>query len=343
VDWGSILDNALTAAFSLEAVVFALAAIGLNVHFGYTGLLNFGQAGFMAMGAYGVGISVTYYGWSLWVGLLMGIGASVVFALLLGLPTLRLRADYLAIVTIAAAEIVRLTMRSVTLREWSGGSNGLNGWAGEFYRVGARDWVLDRFSQLGLERSPGRYGLGPVDFGANRAWVLFVGWSVVAIVSLGLWILMRSPWGRILKGIREDEDAVRALGKNVFSYKMQSLILGGVIGSFGGMVWAIGNSTVQPDTYFTPTTFFAYVALILGGTARIFGPIVGSMIFWMVLSLTEGILIQAVRNDHIPFDLITGTQVGQVRFMLVGLALMLLMIFRPQGIFGDRRELALDR
>jgi ABC-type branched-subunit amino acid transport system permease subunit len=70
VDWGSILDNALTAAFSLEAVVFALAAIGLNVHFGYTGLLNFGQAGFMAMGAYGVGISVTYYGWSLWVGLL---------------------------------------------------------------------------------------------------------------------------------------------------------------------------------------------------------------------------------------------------------------------------------
>lgn len=329
MDWGSILDNALTAAFSLEAVVFALAAIGLNVHFGYTGLLNFGQAGFMAMGAYGVGISVTYYGWSLWVGLLVGIGASVVFALLLGLPTLRLRADYLAIVTIAAAEIVRLTMRSVTLREWSGGSNGLNGWAGEFYRANPL--------------SPGRYGLGPVDFPANRAWILLVGWSLVAVISIGLWILMRSPWGRILKGIREDEDAVRALGKNVFSYKMQSLILGGVIGSFGGMVWAIGNSTVQPDTYFTPTTFFAYVALILGGTARIFGPIVGSMIFWMVLSLTEGILTQAVRNDYIPFDLITGTQVGQVRFMLVGLSLMLLMIFRPQGIFGDRRELALDR
>jgi neutral amino acid transport system permease protein len=329
MDWGSIFDNAITAAFSLEAVVFALAAIGLNVHFGYTGLLNFGQAGFMAMGAYGVGISVTYYGWSLWVGLLVGIGAAVVFALLLGLPTLRLRADYLAIVTIAAAEIVRLTARSVTFRDFSGGSNGLNGWSGEFYRANPL--------------SSGSYGVGFVQFSANRAWILMVGWTLVVVISFGLWILMRSPWGRILKGIREDEDAVRALGKNVFVYKMQSLILGGVIGAIGGMVFSIGNGTVQPDVYFTPTTFFAYTALILGGTARIFGPIVGSMMFWCLLSLTEGILSQAVRNDLVPSSIITGTQVGQVRFMLVGLGLVLLMVYRPQGVFGDRRELALER
>jgi branched-chain amino acid transport system permease protein len=86
---------------------------------------------------------------------------------------------------------------------------------------------------------------------------------------------MRSPWGRVLKAIREDEDAVRSLGKNVVGYKMQSLVLGGLFGALAGFVFALANSSVQPDNYSTLLTFFAYTALILGGTARIFGPIVG--------------------------------------------------------------------
>src|SRR6266508_2160222 len=102
MDWGQILSTSLHNAVGTTAVVYALAAIGLNVPFGYTGLLNFGQVAFMIVGAYGVSISVTSLGVSLWVGLLFGIGASLALALLLGLPTLRLRADSLAIVTIAA-------------------------------------------------------------------------------------------------------------------------------------------------------------------------------------------------------------------------------------------------
>ncbi len=173
-------------------------------------------------------------------------------------------------------------------------------------------------------------------------WVLTVGWLLVLLCCLVVWALMRSPWGRVLKAIREDEDAARSLGKNVFSFKMQSLVLGGVLGCFGGFIFAIANQSAQPDNYSTELTFFAYTVLILGGAARVFGPVIGSMIFWALLAFTDNFLNGAINAGYISGDIINNTQVGQVRFMLVGLALMLLMIFRPQGIFGDKRELAID-
>jgi branched-chain amino acid transport system permease protein len=329
MDWDLIMRTSLEAPFGVDAVVFALAAIGINLQFGYTGLLNFGQVGFMAVGAYSVGISSIYYGWPWWVGVLIGIGLSVVLALLLGLPTLRLRADYLAIVTIAAGEIIRLIMRAAVLADFSGGSAGLPG----NYR--------DPFFDLSPFDRSAEYGLW-LDWSGEDFWVMTVGWSLVALFSVGMWLLMRSPWGRILKAIREDEDAVRALGKNVYWYKMQSLIIGGVVGCFAGFAFAYGKGSVQPDNYSTAVTFLAYTALILGGTARIWGPIVGSMILWFVLSFSDELLRALVADDKIPNSLMSGTQVGQVRFVIVGLGLMLLMIFRPQGIFGDRKELALD-
>ena len=116
MDWQSLLSLSLQQALGPTAVIYALAAIGLNVHFGYTGLLNFGQAGFMAVAAYAMASFVSTWGLSLWLGLLVGLLLTVVLALLLGVPTLRLRADYLAIVTIASAEIIRQTVGSVTLR-----------------------------------------------------------------------------------------------------------------------------------------------------------------------------------------------------------------------------------
>ena len=328
MDWGSILDNSITAAFGLEAVVFALAAIGLNVHFGYTGLLNFGQVGFMAVAAYGVAITVNTLGQSMWGGILVGLLFAAVLSLILGVPTLRLRADYLAIVTIASSEIIRLVARSVSMREITGGSGGLTQFARSFYEVNPY--------------SPGRYGVGSIDFDERRFWALTVGWALVALASLAVFLLMRSPWGRVLKAIREDEDAARSLGKNVFAYKLQSLVLGGTMGALAGMILAIGTQSVQPDSYSPPVTFFAYTVLILGGTARIFGPVVGSMIFWVILAFTDNALRQVVEAGYVPTSILDGTQVGQVRFMLVGLGLVLLMIFRPQGIFGDKREIALD-
>ena len=163
------------------------------------------------------------------------------------------------------------------------------------------------------------------------------------LLAVGLvFLLMRSPWGRVLKAIREDEDAVRALGKNVYSYKMQSLILGGVIGAVGGMFWVVAQAAIVPGSFSPIPTFFAYAALILGGMARIWGPVVGSMIFWALLSFSQGFINELVANEYIPAASSTRTRSGNVRFVLVGLGLMLLLIFRPQGIFGDKREIALQ-
>ncbi len=328
MEWGRIFSNALEAFVGIDAVYFALAAIGLNMHFGYTGLLNFGQSAFLAMGAYGLAVSVASYGLPFFAGLAVGIGLAVLLAILLGIPTLRLRADYLAIVTIAAAEIIRLVARSVSLEDKLGGTDGLQNFSGAFFD-------LNPYSE-------GQYGIGSVRFDERTFWVLTVGWGLIVVSCLVMGMLMRSPWGRVIKAIREDEDAVRSLGKNVYAYKMQSLVIGGVIGALGGFVAALGSGSVQPDLYGTETTFFAYTVLILGGAARVWGPVVGSMIFWALLSLTDNVLRQAVSNGHIPESVMSGTQVGQVRFMLVGLGLVLLLVFRPQGVFGDRKEIALD-
>lgn len=323
-----IIQQTLSATLGVNAIIFALAAIGLNMHFGYTGLLNFGQAGFLAIGAYSVAVPVITFGLSLWLALLIGIFNSILFALLLGIPTLRLRADYLAIVTIAAAEIVRQIARSATFNDSLGGSDGITG----------------KFGKEFFDLNPFKTGLDTpiLRFNGNDLWVVITGWILVAIITFIMWIMVNSPWGRVMRAIREDEDAVRSLGKNVYLYKMQSLIIGGVIGSIAGFVYALSRQSVQPDNYGTALTFFAYTVLILGGAARVFAPIVGAMIFWFLIVFIEQVLRAGVTSNLIPDWLIGVNQVGQIRFMLMGLGLMLLMIFRPQGIFGDKKELALD-
>jgi neutral amino acid transport system permease protein len=336
MQWWEIISNAIRTGLGQTVIIYALAAIGLNLHFGYTGLLNFGQVGFMAAGAYGVGITSGTYGHPLWVGILVGLAAGVVLGLLLGAPTLRLRADYLAIVTIAAGEIIRLVVRAARLSEITGGSNGLSDVADPFQASWNRLWTpSERYGGRLFDRINFRYT------GADL-WEMLIGWGLVVLCVGVMWLVVSSPWGRVLRSIREDEEAARSLGKNVFRFKMQSLVLGGTFGSIAGIYWAISQNSVQPDNYSTPVTFFALTAAIIGGLGRVWGPVVGAMIFWMLMSLTENILRQAVNNDKLPDSLIDGVQVGQVRYILMGIGLMLLMVFRPQGIFGDKREIAID-
>ena len=329
VDIGQVFKTALNQALGPNAIVFALAAIGLNVHFGYTGLLNFGQAGFMAVGAYGLAVSVVTFDIGFWPAVGISLLAPVLLAILLGVPTLRLRADYLAIATIATAEILRLTFGSVEMSDTLGGSNGLTGYAGTFQELNPFESRLD---------------LGFVAFSARDTWSVLVGWSMVAICLLIVWALMRSPWGRVLRSIREDEDAVRSLGKNVFAYKMQALVLGGVFGGLAGLFLALKQASVVPTDYSTNVTFFAYTALLIGGAARVLGPVVGAMIFWFLISGLGSFLGQATSgiDPLVPTWIMDNTQSSLVRFIATGLGLMLLMIFRPQGIFGDRREIAID-
>ncbi|MDQ4490273.1 branched-chain amino acid ABC transporter permease [Sinomonas sp. ASV486] len=321
MDFGQILSEAVGELFSPTTAAYALAALGLAVHFGYSGLLNFGQAGFIAVGAYVFAMTTIHLQFPFWLALIAAVLASVVFALILGIPTLRLRADYLAIVTIAAAEIIRYVVTTNTLTDVTGSANGLAGIRQDFLR-------LNPFPQ------------GTVYFGysSNDFFFRVFGWGLVVILGIVVWLLMRSPWGRVLKGIREDELAVRSLGKNVYAYKMQALILGGIFGSLAGLVFTLPRDVVQPANYGTEFTFFLWTCLLLGGMATVLGPIVGAMIFWVVLSLTQNVLYGLIQIGALPF--LSTTQAGQLRYILVGVALMLLMIFRPQGVFGNKKELA---
>ena len=345
MNWPLIISNSLFTAIGIQAIAFILAAIGVNMHFGYTGLLNFGQAAFAAVGAYtfailaGQGIPWPFgsdppwpfaQAWPWWAAALAVIPTATVLALLLGIPTLRLRADYLAIVTIAAAEIIRQALIAPKLDEsyGTGGADGLQGFTSGVERINPWD---DR-----------TFNLWKQPFDGHQGFLIAVGWVLVIVCSVVVWLMMRSPWGRVLKSIREDEDAARSLGKNVFAYKMQSLIVGGIIGALGGMVFAVGGRAAAPNDYSTALTFFAWTILILGGAGRVKGPIVGGLIFWLIIGFTEVVLSQATRNNLLPDWLVNENNFGLLRFMFVGLGLAVLVIFRPQGIFGDRREQAFD-
>lgn len=328
MDWGSILGNTLEWVIQPTTIAYAVAAVGLGVHFGFTGLLNFGMAGFMIIGAYGFAISILSFDFPWWAAILVSIGASVIFAAVLGIPTLRLRADYLAIVTIAAAEIVRLLFSSVLFEEYTNGDDGLGGYHDSFREANPLIWLL----HLPPTET---YGFGPWQYNAQGWWVRIFGLLVVAVAVLVVSLLMRSPWGRVIKGIREDEDAVRALGKNVFLYKMQALMIGGVFGALGGVLYALPSSVV-PGVYVTSLTFFLWTILLLGGAATIFGPVLGSILFWIIQAFISNVL-PALADFGVP--LVGGVQGGTLRFILVGVLLMLVVIYRPQGILGNRKEL----
>jgi neutral amino acid transport system permease protein len=319
-DFGAQILSPVTAAF-------ALAAIGVNIQFGYTGLLNIGQAGFMLLGAYGVAITIQFGG-PLWLGVLIAIVAAVLFALVLGMPTLKLRGDYLAIVTIAAAEIIRIVGGDQSLVNVTGAVAGIPGTK-----------YQGAFTDLSPFPKTGQLTIGPYTYpysAGSSWWLIIVAWVVVIAIALLMFLLVRSPWGRVIRGIREDQDAARSLGKNVQVYKMQSLIIGGVIGALGGGIYAL-SASVQPDSFGRTTTFLLYTCLILGGAATIFGPILGSFLYFMVL-----VGLRDVISTFVPSSIMNTQQIPQFTWIVVGVGLMLLVIFRPQGILGNKKELAFD-
>jgi ABC-type branched-subunit amino acid transport system permease subunit len=388
-----ILQAMMRVAVSPQTAAVAIAVIGLNIHFGYTGLLNFGQSAFMLLGAYGFAISITQ-GWPLVIAVLVGLTVAFIFALVLGVPTLKLRGDYLAIVTISAAEIIRYVGRSVGYERLFNLTGGAQGIPGSRYRapftslspfgsgntvilsfnytdvaggsvvVRLLGWVVvigliwmavrigrGKMSLEGMARRAAIIGIsvltiflvfflaptGQQNTGVDGWWFTFIAWILVAISLLIVLGLTKSPWGRALRGVREDEDAMRSLGKNVFAIKMQALVIGGLFGAIGGMMYVL-PATVQPDSLGRSITFFCYTALLLGGAATLWGPVLGTLIFF-----TGRIFIISAANTYLSSDkyinIMNGQQTSQFAFILVGVALMLLVIFRPQGILGDKREL----
>jgi neutral amino acid transport system permease protein len=359
------------------AAIYAIFSLGLNLQWGFTGLLNFGHAGFMAIGAYST-ILLNLNGVPLPIALLIGAGAAALLGLLMGISTLRLREDYLAIVTIGFSEIIRLVAKN---EEWltkgTFGVTGLKVPLEENFRptlltrygmvavlsviVGLGAWQVWRYFIKKLRSAQGLplvwTGLGAgltgliglalyvvcaqslLNFQRNPHdnALLFLSIVTLAIVYSGLEALVHSPWGRVLKAIREDEAVPRALGKNVFSYKLQSLMLGGFIAGIGGVFQAWQLSNIYPDQYQTDITFTTWTIVVLGGAGSNPGTLLGALIFWVYSVGTRYL-------DRVPFlSGLQDDQLGALRIMLIGLILMGLMIARPQGILGNKDELSLNR
>ncbi|MEC7926284.1 MAG: branched-chain amino acid ABC transporter permease [Actinomycetota bacterium] len=318
-----ILFNVLTFAG-----IYGLAAIGLNVHFGLTGLLNFGHASFMGVGAYvtllliphavGREGQITETGLPFLLALVIGVVSASLFGLLLGLPAIRLRGDYLAIVTIAAAEIFRILV--IDLESITGGVYGIINYSDS----------LQQYRPNFIEVFVSKY-----DLNAGQIWIGFLSWISIFFVLLLLKRLNSSPWGRALRAVREDEDAVRALGKNAVWLKLQSFMLGAGIAGLSGVLLAFNYGSLQVTLFVPLLTFYIWAIMILGGVGSLSGPIFGSVIFWVIISETDRLASLIFANAN-------GQQLAGVRFLLVGLLIMILMIFRPSGLLGKKEELLLN-
>jgi branched-chain amino acid transport system permease protein len=317
-----ILSLPLTQFFSATTAAYVLCALGIALQFGFTGLLNFGQAAFAAVGAYAYGVGDLTLHLGAFGSLVFAIICAIGFAFILGIPTLRLRADYLAIVTIAASETFRLLMTSGQLGDWSGGTEGLDSVGSEYY-------ALNPIPQ-------GVYNILGIPLTEKQLWSDLTGWVTVVICAILMLVLTRSPWGRALKGIREDEDALKSLGKNTFAYKMQALTIGGIFGALGGIVFSVDSQTVQPTVFGTNFTFMCWTLLLLGGAATVLGPIGGGMVFFVLFLFLRNLLQGLQAAGILPF--ISQDQANQIPFVLMGVALMLLVIFKPQGFFGNKKE-----
>jgi branched-chain amino acid transport system permease protein len=314
LSFDAFTDPLFWTGVGVLAGIYTIFALGLQINVGFTGVINFGQVGFAALGAYTMAILVTDTGISFWVAMPIAVLVTVAFGLLIGLPALRLRADYFAITTIAAAEAIRFTAQNA--RELTGGNQGLLGFGDAWDSVSEQieEWLI---------------ALGYSD-PETLTPLLIVVWGVALVSAAVLTVLQRTPWGRVLRAIREDEDAARALGKNVFSYKLQSLSIAATLGAISGFFLALNLNYINPDVFQPLVTFLGYAVLILGGLASYWGVAVGAIIFWT--------LLEGLRFIDLPLD---DAQIAAVRFILVGLALILLMAFRPQGILGKRDEMVL--
>ena len=324
----TVLSLQFWAFVGVVAGIYTILALGLHVQFGFAGLLNFGHAAFMAVGAYTMAILVVKQGWPLWGAAPAAIGTAIAFGLLLGLPTLRLRADYLAITTIAFAEIVRYV--AINEQGLTGGPVGTIALAGPGQAASYnREWLA---FQGGVQD---RLEIVLGDEATKDVTMLVIVWTVALVLLVVVEAMVRTPWGRVLRSIREDEDAAAALGKNVFAYKLQALAVGAALGAIAGLFYAFQFSFFSPGDFDPLVTFFAYTIVILGGTARNWAVPVGAILFGVVFAGTRFF-------DFTPFDLLESGERAYVRLILIGLVLIGLMLFRPQGLFGKREEMLLE-
>ncbi len=311
------------AFVGVVAGIYTILALGLQLQFGLTGLLNFGQVAFMAIGAYTMAILVVKEGLSMWLAAPAAVAVAAAAGLLLGIPSLRLRADYFAIVTIAFSEIVRYI--ATNEQALTGGSQGT-------IALGSATQASQYNAQW--ERFQTRVG-DWLHIGSKDVTMLVLVWAAALALLTVTWLAVRTPWGRVLRAIREDEDAAASLGKNVLAYKLQVLAIGSAFGGVAGLFYAWQFSFFSPDDFQPLLTFFAWMIVILGGLGRIWAVPVGAAVFGFLFAGTRFL-------DFAPLSSLDSAERAYLRLIVIGLVIIGLVVFRPQGILGRREEMVLE-
>jgi len=322
--------------FAITAGTYGILSLGLNIQWGFAGLFNIGIAGFYALGAYTAalisgpppsawdGRMVAGYELPFLVGLLAAAVVCGIAALLIGIPTLRLRAEYLAIASIGIAEIIRLVLKN---ESWlTNGVWGLQQIPSPLYKTirGGVTALLEAHPDW----PPWAYDL--ISKSYNWFYLLLV-IVVLFVLYLVMQRLVRSPWGRVIKAIREDEDVAAMSGKNTFSFKIQALVLGAMIMGIGGSLYAHYARFISPSS-FKPLygTFLVWVMLILGGSGNNKGAVLGSFVVWGIWAGTDFL------TGYLPF---TASQAAALRIIFIGILLEVVLLWRPQGLLQRERRL----
>ena len=290
--------EAYIVAIAIITAIYVLLALGLNLQYGLTGLINFGHVGFFCVGAYTAALLSKHE-----VSPLISFPVAALLAALaawpLGVVSLRLREDYFAIVSLGFSEVVRLV---ATSERWL--TNGVQG-------ISGIPKLMD----------------GLVPRAAEPVAVL----ALLVAVNLGAILMMRrianSPFGRVIEAIRDNEEAVKSLGKDPAGFKMKVLMLGAALAGVAGAFYAHYISFISPEQFVPLVTFQIWMAIIMGGVGRVSGALVGTLILMFFL---EG---SRFLRDIIPF--IPDVEMASIRLGVVGIAIVLFTLYRPQGLMGD--------
>ncbi|SHM33703.1 branched-chain amino acid ABC transporter permease [Roseibium suaedae] len=289
--------EAYLIAIGIFAGIYLLLALGLNLQFGMTGLINFGHVGFFCIGAYTSALLATN-GVPVALSLAAGGFAAMLAAWPLGVVSIRLREDYFAIASLGFSEIVRLVVTS-------------EGWLTK-----------------GVQGIPGIPRIFPGVSSQMQSMLMFGLVMVLCLLAiLAMRRIVKSPFGRMIEAIRDNEEAVRSLGKEPAGFKMQVLLLGSLLAGVAGGLYAHYIGYISPDQFIPFITFQIWMAIIMGGVGRISGTVAGVII---LMTFLEG---SRFLRDVAPF--IPEVAMASIRLGVIGLALMLFTIYRPQGLMGD--------
>ncbi|MFV3405798.1 MULTISPECIES: high-affinity branched-chain amino acid ABC transporter permease LivM [Pseudomonas] len=291
-------------------LIYVLLGLGLNIVVGLAGLLDLGYVGFYAVGAYSYAMLSHYLGWSFWVCLPIAGLMAATFGFLLGFPVLRLRGDYLAIVTLGFGEIIRLFLRNLT--DWTGGPNGIS----NIEKPTFFGLTFERRAAEGMQTFHEFFGL---EYNSINK-VIFLYLVALLLALLALFVinrLLRMPIGRAWEALREDEIACRALGLNPTVIKLSAFTLGACFAGFAGSFFAARQGLVTPESFTFIESAIILAIVVLGGMGSQLGVILAAIVM---------ILLPEMMREF-----------SEYRMLMFGALMVLMMIWRPQGLLPMQR------